>query len=133
MRWLSPTCSSSTCSGVDAEPRREPALEPDRDVAQPDRPVAVIEQRLGDDPDRVREVDDPVARGREPRRALRDVEDDRHGPERLREAAGAGRLLADRAEPRWQRLVDEARRLAADPELDEHEVGAIERGVERRR
>ena len=115
--------------GLDAEPRGEPALEADRDVAQPDRPVAVVEQRLGDDPDRVREVDDPGARRRAPVDLLGDVEDDRHGPERLREAAGAGRLLADRAEPRRQRLVDEAGRLAADAELDEDEVGAVERAV----
>ena len=44
-----------------------------------------------------------------------------------------GRLLADRAEPWRQRLVDEAGGLAADAQLDEHEVGAVEGGVERRR
>ena len=63
-------------------------------------------------------------------RALGDVEDDRHRPERLGEAAGAGRLLADRPEPRRQRLVDEAGRLAADAQLDEDEVRAVEGGVE---
>ena len=62
--------------------------------------------------------------------SLGDVEDDRHGPERLREAAGAGRLLADRAEPRRERLVDEAGRLAADAELDDDEVGALEGRLE---
>ena len=117
----------------DAEPRREPPLEPDRDVAQPDRPMAVVEQRLADDPDRVREVDDPVVRRREPAGPLGDVEHDRHRPQRLREAARPGRLLADRAESRRKRLVDEAGRLAADAELDDHEVGAVERRVERRR
>ena len=81
-----------------AEPLGEPALEADRDVAQPDRPMAVVEQRLGDDPDRVREVDDPGARRRAAGGPLGEVQDDRHGPERLGEAAGAGRLLADRAE-----------------------------------
>ena len=116
--------------GLDAEPRGEPALEADRDVAQADRPVALVEQRLADDPDRVREVDDPVARRREPVRLLGDVEDDRHGPERLREAAGPGRLLADRAEPRGERLVDEAGRLAADAKLDDDEVGAVEGRLE---
>ena len=40
-----------------------------------------------------------------------------------------GRLLADHAEPRRQGLVDEPRGLTADAELDEHEVGAVDRRV----
>ena len=46
---------------------------------------------------------------------LGDVEHDRHRPQRFREATRPRRLLADGPEPRWQRLVHEARRLAADP------------------
>ena len=59
----------------------------------------------------------------------RDLEHHRHGAQRLGEAAGAGRLLADRAELVGQRLVDQARLLAADAQLDQHEVGAVERLV----
>ena len=91
--------------------------------------MAVVEQRLGDDPDRVREVDDPRALRGPLGGPLGEVEHDRHGPERLGEPAGAGRLLADRAEPGRQRLVDEPRRLAADAQLDQHEVGAVDGGI----
>ena len=55
------------------------------------------------------------------RDVLGQVEDDRHGPERLGEAARSGGLLADAAEPVGQRLVGEPGRLPADPELDEDE------------
>ena len=47
---------------VDVEDLGEVALEPDRNVAQPDRPVPLVEQRLGDEPGRVREVDEPSSR-----------------------------------------------------------------------
>ena len=66
-----------------------------------------------------------------PRRAvhLGEVEHDGHRPQRLGEAARPGRLLADDAEASGQRLVDQPGRLAADAQLDEHEVGAVERRV----
>ena len=49
----------------------------------------------------------------------------------LREPAGAGRLLADAAAARAGRVSSSSRaRLAADADLDEHEVGAVERAVE---
>ena len=114
---------------VHAEARRQVALEPDRDVAQADRPVALVEQRLGHDPHGVREVEDPRAGCRPSRRRLRELQDHRHGPQRLGEPAGAGGLLADRPERRRQRLVDQPGGLAADPQLDDHEVGAVERLV----
>ncbi len=66
-------------------------------------------------------------------RALGDVKDDRHRPEGLGKAAGTGRLLADRAVARWEGLVEIAGGLAADPELDEDEVGAVEGGIGVRR
>jgi hypothetical protein len=47
----------------DAEQRGELPLEADRHVAQADGPVPGVEQRPGDDPDRVGEVDDPGALG----------------------------------------------------------------------
>src|SRR4029453_9085997 len=43
---------------------------------------------------------------------------------------GARGLLADRPQSDRRRLVDEPRGLSADAELDDHEVGAVERGVE---
>ena len=92
--------------------------------------MARVEQRAGDDPDRVREVDDPRVRGGELPHALGDLEHDGHGAQRLREAAGAGGLLADAAAGERHRLVREPRRLAADPDLDEDEVGAVEGAVE---
>ena len=49
--------------GLDAEQLREVPLEADRHVAEPDRPVALVEQRPRDDADGVREVDDPGAVG----------------------------------------------------------------------
>ena len=48
----------------------------------------------------------------------------------LREPARAGRLLADAAARERDGLVGEARGLAADADLDQHEVGAVERAVE---
>ena len=101
--------------GVHTEVSRQLPLEVDRDIAQADGPMAGVEERLRDDPDRVREVDEPRVRRRAPGGLLGDVEHDRHGPQRFREATRPRRLLADGTEPRWQRLVDEARRLAADP------------------
>ena len=62
LRWFRPTCSRSTRSGADAEALGQPPLQGDRHVAQAERPMAVVEERLGHDPDRVREVDDPGAR-----------------------------------------------------------------------
>ena len=112
-----------------AEAGRHPALDPDRHVAQPDRPVAGIEQRLGDDPDRVREVDDPGV-GRAPTvDVLGERQDHGHGPKRLGEATRPNRLLADAAEPVGERLVGEPGGLAPDPELDEDERRPVDRGV----
>src|SRR5207247_2642115 len=47
-----------------------------------------------------------------------------------RQTAGTGRLLADAAARERHRLVGEPRLLAADADLDQHEVGAVERAVE---
>ena len=111
----------------DAPVRREPALEPDGHVAQADRPMPGVQERLRDDPDRVREIDQPRIRGGVSRHLLREIQDHRHGAQRLREAAGAGRLLADGPELERQRLVGLPRRLSADAQLHEHERGAVER------
>ncbi len=55
---------------------------------------------------------------------------DGNRPKRLREAAGTGRLLTDAAAGERDGLVREARLLAADADLDQDEVGAVERAVE---
>ena len=62
--------------------------------------------------------------------ALGDLEHDGHRAQRLGEAAGAGRLLADAAAGERHRLVREPRRLAADADLDQDEVGAVDGAVE---
>ena len=74
-------------------------LESDRHVAQPERAMALIQQRLRHEPGRVREVDEPRPR-RADARPLRSAssEHDGHGAQRLREPAGAGRLLPDAPE-----------------------------------
>ena len=114
----------------DADEARDLALRGDRDVAEPDRTVSRVEQRAGDDPDGVREVDDPRVRRCERAHALGDLEHDGHGPHRLREPSGARRLLADAAARERDRLVAQARRLAADAELQQDERRARHRGVE---
>jgi len=54
----------------------QPALQPDRHVAQAQSPRARVEERLRHDADRVGEVDDPGSRRRAPGRLLGDLEDD---------------------------------------------------------
>ena len=114
----------------DAELGRDRALEVDRDVAEPDRAVAVVQQRARHDPHRVGEIDDPGVVGGALARTLGDLEHDGHGSHCLRQPAGAGRLLSDAAAGGRDRLVPEARRLPADPDLDEDGVGPVERAVE---
>jgi len=113
---------------LDTEPLRPAPLEADRHVAKADRTVPMIEQGARDDAHGVREVDDPrVRRGSH---ALGDVEHDRHGAERLREPAGARRLLADAAAGQREGLVGEPRLLPTDPNLDQHEVSSADRRLE---
>ena len=116
--------------GRDPEQPRDLALDADRDVAEADRAMARVEQRPGDDPHGVREVDDPCVRPRELPDAIGDPEDDRHGAHRLRKASGARRLLADAPAGERGGLVLEPRRLAADPELEQDEAAPVDRGVE---
>jgi hypothetical protein len=116
--------------GLDVEVGREPALQPDRDVAEADGAVTCVQEGLGHDADGVGEVDQPGAGGGAPLGLGGDVQDDGNRAEGLREAAGAGGLLADRSEPERQPLVHAARGLAADPELYQHEPRAVEGGVE---
>ena len=115
--------------GLNLQPAGQPALHPDRHVAQPERAVAAIDQGLGHDPDRVREVDEPVAGGGPPVHRLGELQDHGHGADCLGQAAGTGRLLADRPVAGRDGLVAQASGLAPDAKLDEHEVGAVERGI----
>ena len=114
---------------LDAQPAGPMPLEADRNIAEADRLVAVVEQGARDDSDGIREVHDPRVI-RELAHALGDVEDDRHRAQRLREPASAGRLLADAAAEERRSLVAEPRRLAAHPDLDENEVGAFDGALE---
>ena len=66
------------------------------------------------------------------RRAARDllgeVEQHGHGAQRLGKAARPRRLLADQCRTRVGSVSsDQARLLTADAQLDEHEIGAVER------
>ena len=129
LRWLSPTCSSSTRSG---ETPNRSAMPRWRLIATLHSPIARwpasssawLTIPTGLVKSTIHAPGRAALRGQ-----LGELEDHGHGPQRLREAAGAGRLLADDAERRRQRLVDEAGRLPADAQLDEHEVGAVDGGV----
>ena len=66
----------------------------------------------------------------QPPRPLGDVEHDRHRAQRLGQAAGAGGLLADAAALERERLVGDPGRLAADAELDQHDVGVAQTVVQ---
>ena len=104
-----------------------PPLQPDRHVAQPDRPVTRVEQGLRHHPDRVGEVDDPGVRGR------------RASPTSSAMSSTTGTVRSALAKPpapvvswpisaetRRQRLVHEAGGLAADAQLHEDEMRAVQ-------
>src|SRR5712692_3992725 len=101
-------------AGLHAEHPREAALKADRDVAETDGLVAVVEQRPCDDPDRIRKVDDPGAVRGTFAHAVGNAEHDRNRPQRLAEPAGARGLLSDAAAGKGHRLIREASLLAAD-------------------
>jgi hypothetical protein len=115
---------------LDAEQRSDRPLKADRDVAKPDGPVACVEQCSRDDSDGIGEIDDPGAVRRELTRAVGNRQYDGHRSQGLRQAARAGRLLADAAAGERHGLVGEPCLLAADANLQDHEVGSIERAVE---
>src|SRR5262249_3983546 len=104
-------------------------LNADCDVAEADGPVVGVAERTSDDADGVGEIDDPGV-GCELGHARRDLEHHRHGPERLRQASGSRRLLADAAARKRDRLVAEARGLTADAQLHQDERRAVQCAVE---
>ena len=89
--------------------------------------MSLIHQRLRDQPGGVGEVHEPRAGRAALGRQLGELQHHRHRPQRLREPAGAGRLLADATEPERDRLVPVAGLVPAHPELHDHEVGAVDR------
>ena len=93
--------------------------------------MAGVEQRTGDHPHRVGEVDDPRAWRGPPPRELGDLKDERYGAQPFGEPAGPGCFLPHAAEIARPRLVPVPRRLSADPELDEHRGRPVDpvRGV----
>ena len=112
--------------GRHAEQPGELPLEADRDIAQADRAMPRVEQRAGDDADRVGEVDDPCGALRPLPGALGDVEDHRDGAQGLGQPARPGGLLADAAVLQRPRLVALPGRLPADPQLEQDRAGAVE-------
>ena len=113
--------------GCDAQQAGDHPLKANRRVAEPNGTMALVEQGLHHDAHRVGEVDDPgVLRG-PAAHLLGDVEDNRDGAQRLGEAAGAGGFLTDGRELERQRLIEQAGLLAAHPQLDDDEVGALQR------
>ena len=122
--------TSEDASRGDLKQSGDVPLDPDSDIAQPDRAVPRVEERPGHDPDRVREVDDPRVVLRSFAGAGSDLEHDRDGSKRLGETAGARGLLADAAAGEWDRLIREAGGLAADAELDEDEGRPVKCHIE---
>ena len=114
---------------LDAESRREPALEPDRDVAQPDGPMPSSSSAWVTIPTGF--VKSTIQAPGAARRATRSAISRTTGTVRSALAKPPAPVVSWPivAERRRQGLVDEARRLPADPQLDEHEVGALEGSV----
>jgi hypothetical protein len=113
----------------DLEHGGHPALHRDRHVAQADRSMTRIEQRLGDDPDRIREIYEPCSTRAAAAGLLRQPHDHRDGAERFGEAARSGRLLPDAAETQGERLVAQPGLLPAHPDLRHHECRAVDRPI----
>ena len=130
-RWFRPDLiDRRSRSGSTPSSRAKRPLVADRDVAETDGAVAVVEQRPGDDPDRIREVDDPGAVGSALAHAVGDLEHDRNRAQRLAETARRRSSPARCSRTRAARSRPKARLLPADPDLDQDEVGAVDRAVE---
>ena len=115
---------------IAVERGRHAPAESRRRVADADRAVAELcADRLGHEPRRIREVDEPCLR-----RALcdpaRELDHHGNGPQREAQAARPGRLLADDSLVERDALVDDAALEVADADRAEDEVGAVEGVVE---
>jgi hypothetical protein len=89
--------------------------------------VTVIQQRAGDDPDRVGEVDDPRIRRCSAPNLVCDVEHHGHRSESLGEPSCARGLLADASAPQRNGLVEVACRLTTDAQLQKDEIRTVNR------
>ncbi len=127
---VEPDLVDDDARGLDAEARRKVSLEADRHVAQAHGAVPGVEQCSRHDPDRVGEVDDPRTVGPELAHTVGNLEHDGNRAHGLRETAGSRRLLPDAAARQRCRLVLQPRLLAAYTDLDEDEVGPLDRPVE---
>ena len=116
--------------GCDAEPLREEPLKADCDVAEPDRAMAVVEERAGHDAHGFVKSMIHASSAAMPAHAFGDVEDDRHRAQRLGESTRSGRLLADASAAERDGLVRVARRLPTDADLQEHGRRAVDRRIE---
>ena len=91
--------------------------------------MALIEQRLHDDAHRIGEIDHPGVLRATARRFLGELENHRDGAERFGETPRTGCLLTDASELERQSLIHQSGSLAADAQLDDHKVRAIEGSV----
>jgi hypothetical protein len=82
--------------------------------------VALLKQSAGDDPNRVREVDDPSILRRALAHGLSDVEHDGDRAHRLSEATSASGLLANAITRQRKRLVTCACSLTTNAQLEQH-------------
>jgi hypothetical protein len=106
------------------------AHERDGGVADPDDPRPEAgRHHLGDDAGRIGHRDDPRVSG-QLRDAAGDRVDHRHGPRRVRQAAGPDCLLAEHAEFQRGPLVPDPAVQPAHPQRGEDQAGVVQRGVE---
>ena len=100
------------------------------DITEPDSPCGpVVEDRLGDHARGVGEVHHPGLGGHLLRN-LHDLEDLGDRPKGLGQPADPGGLLADEVVPEAHEDVLVPPLLAANPDLDHHEVRAMQPGAE---
>jgi hypothetical protein len=115
--------------GVHGQVVAEPTLGPDGHIAEADSPMTFVEQGLGDDADGIGEVDEPGAGIAPLRRFLGQRQNGGNRAQSLGQAACPGGLLPEAPVTDRQRLIDMARRLSADAQLDDDEIGSFQRGV----
>ena len=125
-QWLSPTWSTTTRPGSTPSTRGEQALKPDRDIAEADRPMALVEQARVTMPTGF--VKSTIQRSgrRQLTHALGDLEHDGDRAHRLGKATGAGRLLADATAGERRGLVMESSGLPTDANLEQDEIRPLD-------
>ena len=89
--------------------------------------MSLVQQGPRHDPDGVREVDDPRVRRRDLARPLRYREHDGNRPRAFANPPAPVVSCPMQPHSSGNRLVEEPRRLAADPDLDQDRIRAVER------